>query len=62
VEARVEPKTKQAFGLLEDEGRSVDEVVEALGMTKVAVWKARSRFLRLLREEFPDLHGPAERG
>jgi DNA-directed RNA polymerase specialized sigma24 family protein len=62
VEARVEEKTREAFRLLEDEGCTVEEVVRALGMTKVAVWKARSRFLRMLREEFPDLHGPAEEG
>jgi DNA-directed RNA polymerase specialized sigma24 family protein len=59
VEGRVEEKTREAFRMLEDEACPVEEVVERLGMTKVAVWKARSRFLRMLREEFPDLHGPA---
>jgi DNA-directed RNA polymerase specialized sigma24 family protein len=59
VENRVEEKTSAAFQMLEDEGCAVEEVVQRLGMTKVAVWKARSRFLRMLREEFPDLHGPA---
>ncbi len=58
VEERVEEKTKEAFRLLEDEGCSAEQVGQRLGMTKFAVWKARSRFLRMLREEFPQLHGP----
>ncbi len=57
VEKRVDPKTARAFRMLVDEGAKVEEVVRTLGMTKVAVWQARSRFLRLLREEFRDLDG-----
>lgn len=55
VEGRVEEKTRQAFRMLVDDGRSADEVAQALGMTKFAVWQARCRVLRMLRQELPHL-------
>jgi RNA polymerase sigma-70 factor (ECF subfamily) len=51
VEARLEEQTRQAFRKLVDEGLSTDEVCQALGMTKFAVWKARSRVLGMIRKE-----------
>jgi RNA polymerase sigma factor (sigma-70 family) len=58
VEQRLEEKTRQAFRMLVDEGHTPDEVAQLLGMSKFAVWKARSRVLRLLRQEFPHLPSP----
>lgn len=59
IEEHVHEKTRQAFRMLTDEGRTVDEVVQALDMTPLAVWKVRSRMLRKLRDEFDYLQGSA---
>jgi DNA-directed RNA polymerase specialized sigma24 family protein len=59
VKERVAEKTWQAFCLLQDEQLSTDEVAHRLEISKVSVWQARSRVLRLLREELTDLCGPA---
>jgi len=56
IKERVEEKTWLAFCLQMDEERPVHEVAERLGMSKVAVWQARSRILRKLRAELSDLH------
>jgi len=58
VEEPLEEKTRQAFRLLADEGRTVKEVAQKLQMTEVAVWQVRSRVLRKLRSEFLRLHDP----
>jgi RNA polymerase sigma-70 factor (ECF subfamily) len=60
VENRLEANTRQAFGMLVDEGRTADEVAQSLGMSKFAVWQARSRVLRLIRQELP--HLPSQEG
>ncbi len=56
VRARVGEKTWSAFCLSMDEGRSVEEVMELLGMSQASVWQALSRIKRKLREELSDLH------
>ena len=56
---RVEAKTWQAFELAADDGRSAEEISQALDMSKMAVWQAMSRVKRMLREELRDLHEPS---
>jgi RNA polymerase sigma-70 factor (ECF subfamily) len=51
VRGRVEPGTWRAFWETVVEGRSVDEVAAALGKSAAAVYMAKSRVLRLLRED-----------
>jgi RNA polymerase sigma-70 factor (ECF subfamily) len=58
VEQRLEEKTRQAFRMLVDEQRPAGEVARCLGMSKLAVWQARSRVLRMLRREVADPCGP----
>ncbi len=58
VRGRVEGDTWQAFCLQADEGKSAEEVGQQLGKSNYAVWKAHSRVMRLLREEFHRLQGP----
>jgi RNA polymerase sigma factor (sigma-70 family) len=58
VEERLEEKTRQAFHMLADEERPVDEVAQHLQMTKFAVWKVHSRVMRMIREEFQKLNSP----
>lgn len=51
VSRRVDPRTWQAFSLLSQERRPGSEVAERLGMTVAAVYMAKSRVLKMLREE-----------
>lgn len=55
VRLRVEPRTWDAFHLLAVEGRSGAEAAEALGMKVAAVFVARSKVQRMLREELQRL-------
>jgi RNA polymerase sigma-70 factor (ECF subfamily) len=51
VRGRVQAHTWQAFELLEAQGLPVEEAGRRLGMSIAAVYKARQRVARLLREE-----------
>ena len=50
-----EPNTWQAFWRTMIDGQPANEVAEELGISRWAVYKARSRVLQRLREEFEDL-------
>jgi RNA polymerase sigma-70 factor (ECF subfamily) len=59
VRARVEPHTWEAFRLTGLEGRSGTETAAALGMQVGTVFKAKSKVLKMLRQEVADLEaGP----
>jgi RNA polymerase sigma-70 factor (ECF subfamily) len=62
--ARVGPRTWQAFWLTEFEGEAPVAVAEKLGMRVAALYMAKSRVLKILREEGEGLMtaGPGERG
>lgn len=51
LEAEFEPRTVQAFRLLTFEKRKADAIACELGMTVAAVYGARARVLRRLRDE-----------
>ena len=53
VRAEFEARTWQAFWLVVVEGRLPADVAPELGMTLPAVYKAKSRVLCRLRQEFP---------
>jgi RNA polymerase sigma-70 factor (ECF subfamily) len=55
VRAEFEPKTWRAFWDVTVEGRSPGDVAAALGMSTPAVYMAKSRVLRRVREEFAGL-------
>lgn len=55
MRAEFEDRTWQAFWQLVIDGRAAADVALALGMTRNAVYLARGRVLRRLREEFADL-------
>jgi RNA polymerase sigma factor (sigma-70 family) len=54
--SRVEPQTWRAFELTACENRPGEEVATSLGMTVTAVFKAKSRVLTFVREEFHRLN------
>ena len=56
---RVEPQTWQAFRLTALDGLPAAEVAGQVGLEVAAVYKAKSRVLRLLREETQRLEGRA---
>jgi RNA polymerase sigma-70 factor (ECF subfamily) len=62
LKAEFEPKTWQAFWRVAVDGQSASDVAAELGMTAVAVRKAKSRVLHRLREEAGDLLGAGEPG
>lgn len=51
VAQRIDARTWEAFSLLSQERRPGNEVAERLGMTVAAVYMAKSRVLKMLREE-----------
>ncbi|NQT14884.1 MAG: sigma-70 family RNA polymerase sigma factor [Planctomycetes bacterium] len=55
VRAGVEDRTWQAFWRVTVDGRPVADVADELGMTAAAVYKAKYRVLRRIREELGDL-------
>jgi RNA polymerase sigma-70 factor (ECF subfamily) len=57
VQARVQPRTWEAFRLTALEGLSGEETARRLGMSVAGVFKARSRVQRRLREEVADPEG-----
>jgi RNA polymerase sigma-70 factor, ECF subfamily len=57
IDSSFEPNSRQAFWLLVD-GMSVQEVSDRLGMTLAAVYTAKSKILKKLREEFRGLLNP----
>lgn len=57
VQLRVQPHTWRAFTLTAIEGRSGAEVAAELGMQVGAVWVARSKVQRFLRDEVRRLEG-----
>ena len=57
VRSRVEAQTWEAFRLITSEGRSGEEVAAQLGLNVMAVFKAKSRVIRFLREEVKRLNG-----
>lgn len=59
VRAEFEDRTWQAFWQVAVDGRSPADVAEALEMTVDAVYQAKSRVLRRLRQELSDLEPPA---
>lgn len=60
VRARVEERTWEAYRLSAEEGLSGADVAGRLGLHVGAVFKARSRVQRLLREELAGLESGAE--
>jgi RNA polymerase sigma-70 factor (ECF subfamily) len=57
VRDRFEPRTWQAFWLTVIQGRSPASLTEELGMTVNTIRQAKSRVLRLLKQELGDLLG-----
>ena len=57
VRQRVEPSTWEAFRLTAQEGLSGAETAERLGLQVAAVFKAKSRVQKMLREEAAKLEG-----
>jgi RNA polymerase sigma-70 factor (ECF subfamily) len=55
LSAEFEPRTWQAFQMLTVDGYRADVVAEKLGMNVGAVYVAKSRVLKRLKEEFRDL-------
>jgi hypothetical protein len=55
IENEFEEKTRQAFRGVVHEGRRPKDVAQDLGMKVNAVYLAKSRILRRLREEYGDL-------
>ena len=55
LRTRVEENTWQAFYLVTVEDRTVADVADTLGMSRHAVYDAKYRVQRLIREEFGDL-------
>jgi RNA polymerase sigma-70 factor (ECF subfamily) len=55
IRAEFEPRTWQAFWQVVVDGRPPADVARALGATANAVYLAKARVLRRLREEFADL-------
>jgi RNA polymerase sigma-70 factor (ECF subfamily) len=55
VRREVEPKTFEAFELFAGKGLPADQVAEKLGMTANAVFGAKRRILRRVRELLPQL-------
>jgi RNA polymerase sigma-70 factor (ECF subfamily) len=55
VRERVDAKTMRAFELQVFDDRNGAEVAAELGMSLTAVWKARSRVAKMLRQEFQRL-------
>jgi RNA polymerase sigma-70 factor (ECF subfamily) len=55
IRAEFEPRTWQAFWVVAVDGRSPAEAGQALGMSPVAVRKAKSRILQRLRQELAGL-------
>jgi RNA polymerase sigma-70 factor (ECF subfamily) len=51
VRLRVEPQTWEAFRLMATEGLSGEDAARRLGMRLTAAFKAKSRVLRLVRDE-----------
>ena len=51
VGKRVKPQTFEVFQLLTEQERSVDDVCQQMGMGRDQVYKIKSRFLELVREE-----------
>ncbi len=51
VRARVSPETWEAFWLVSVEGLALKEASERLGKTRAAVFEARKRVERKLRDE-----------
>jgi RNA polymerase sigma factor (sigma-70 family) len=56
VKECVKDQTWQVFHMAVFEERTVDEVTQQSGMSKVAVWQAISRVRRKLREELVGMH------
>jgi len=57
IDSSFEPTSRQAFWLLVD-GMSVQEVSDRLGISLAAVYTAKSKILKKLREEFRGLLNP----
>jgi RNA polymerase sigma factor (sigma-70 family) len=57
VQGRVDARTWEAFRLTALEGRSGAEAAAELGMTVAAVFKAKSRVLKMLQDEVRELEG-----
>jgi len=57
VQGRVDARTWEAFRLTALESRSGAEVAAELGMTVAAVFKAKSRVLKMLQDEVRQLEG-----
>jgi RNA polymerase sigma-70 factor (ECF subfamily) len=62
IRGEFEPKTWEAFWRVTVDGRSAADVAADLGVSPNAVYLARSRVLRRLREEFQDLLTPGTGG
>jgi RNA polymerase sigma-70 factor (ECF subfamily) len=62
LKAGFEDRTWQAFWRVAVDGRPAADVADELGMSAVAVRKAKSRVLHRLREEAGDLLGPGDPG
>ena len=58
VQLRVKPATWQAYEQTAVQQLSANEVAQALGMTVAEVYVAKSRVLKLLREEVQHLENP----
>ena len=57
VQQRVEPNTWEAFRLTAQEGRAGAETAQRLGLQVAAVFKAKSRVQKMIREEVAKLEG-----
>lgn len=59
VQAEFEPQTWKAFWRVAVDQQRPADVAEELGMTRYAVYQAKSRVLRRVRQEIADLEGDA---
>ena len=51
VAQRVDPRTWEVFQLLSQDRRQAEDVAEQFGMTLAAVYMAKSRVMKMLKEE-----------
>jgi len=58
IRGEFEPTTWEAFWMVTVDGRKPADVAAALGVSRNAVYLARSRVLHRLREEFHELIDP----
>ncbi len=57
VQSEIEPKTWQAFWMAAVDGKSANHIAEEIGISKGAVWIAKSRVIQRLKEAITHFEG-----